>query len=249
MFFAFANLFSGIGAYLIQERADENRSQKLISVFKLMKLYVTNQIYRRAALWVMISCFAALGLRATVAMMMIKKGMRREHIVMLSACNSIFNVMNNYVLKRFMVPGRIIRTCSIFLMIYLSVIYIDWFNIVTFDKDVNYNRSLILYFIGIFFEGACPWMSYHIGFINSTTYKKYAATYATTLMGVVNLGKIIPVSITITMLDYVNYSVLFFTLNGLNMLFILYSFNRSAKEIDETPINVYNDAIKEIDTD
>ena len=166
---------------------------------------------------------------------------------MLLAANSIFNVMNNFILKRFMVPGKIIRTCSIFIVLYLTVMYIDLYNISTFDKDLNYSRSLVLFFIGIFFESACPWMSYHIGFINSTTYQKYAATYATTLMGVVNIGKIVPISLTVTLLDYTNYTFLFVALNSLNMLFVIGNYRGMAKQIDETPISKYNSIIESID--
>ena len=106
-----------------------------------------------------------------------------------------------------------------------------------------------MFFIGIFFESACPWMSYHIGFITATTYQKYAASYATTLMGLINIGKIIPVSLTITLLDYMNYTFLFFTLNIANMLFIALSFRDWATVIDQTPIEEYHAVIEKLADD
>jgi len=248
LFFAFCNLFSGIGVYFINER-DYTACDPVgvINTFKLIKVFLTDRVYRRATLWIMLSCCGAMSLRATVTLQLIKRGMKREHIVMMLACNATCNIVNNFVLKRFMVPGQIIRMCTLFLCLYLTIIYVDYYNVMTFSPTEGYTKGLFLYAIGIFFEGACPWMSYQIGFINSTTYYKYAATYQTTLMGIVNVGKIFPVSLTITMLDYIPYPVLFFMFNLGNIAFLLLSYKPWACKIDDTPIEEYHESIKKIE--
>lgn len=245
IFFALSNLLSGIGSYFIVEPEDKESAANMISILTLIKTFFTNKVYKRATLWMLFSCFGVLALRSIVLLSLIKKGMRREHIVMLLAINAVFSLTNNFVLKRFMIPGQIIRVCSFFIIMYLGVIYLDWYNVVTFDPSINYNRGLVIYFLGIFLESACPWMSYHIGFVTATTYEKHAASYATTLMGVVNIGKIIPISLAVTLLDYSNYTLLFVTLNTMNVFFIAFTFNTWAKDIDMTPISKYHMAIEQ----
>ena len=248
-FFAFVNLASGIGVYFIKEKVERPGDRnKLVSIVKLLKIFLFDPTYRRVTFWLTFSCFGAIGLRSSVSLQLIKKGLRREHIVMLLATNAIFNMTNNFILKKYMVPGRIIRVCCFFILAYLCVLYIDLYNVVTFDPELNYNRTLVLYFVGIFFESACPWMSYHMGFINATTYHKYAASYQTTLMGIVNIGKIIPVTSVVTLMDYTNYTFLFFVMNSINMLFIVLTFNSLATKIDLTTIETYNKIIETVET-
>lgn len=216
-----------------------------LSTWKLAKTLVQNPLHRRAVLWVMFSCSGAMALRATVSLQLIKKGMQREHIVMMLGANAICAVTNNFLLKRFMKVGQIIRFCTLFLILYLLVIFVDYANIVTFDRENHYTRALVLYFVGIFFEGACPWMSYQIGYITATTYPKFAATYSTTFMGMINLGKFIPISTTLALLDSVNYTVLFFTLDLANIAFLVLTFRSLACPIDDTPIEEYHKVLQQ----
>ena len=221
-----------------------NPDQRL-STWKLAKTLVQNPLHRRAVLWVMFSCSGAMALRATVSLQLIKKGMQREHIVMMLGANAICAVTNNFLLKRFMKVGQIIRFCTLFLILYLLVIFVDYANIITFDRENHYTRALVLYFVGIFFEGACPWMSYQIGYITAITYPKFAATYSTTFMGMINLGKFIPISTTLALLDSVNYTVLFFTLDLANIAFLVLTFKSLACPIDDTPIEEYHKVLQQ----
>jgi Acetyl-coenzyme A transporter 1 len=228
-----------------EERQGLIAKEETLSTFKLAKTLIQNPLHRRAVLWVMFSCSGAMALRATVSLQLIKQGMQREHIVMMLGLNALCAVTNNFLLKRFMKVGQIIRFCTLFLVLYLLVIFVDYTNIMTFDKENHYRRALILYFVGIFFEGACPWMSYQIGYITATTYPKFAATYSTTFMGLVNLGKFIPISTTLALLDSVNYTVLFFTLDLANIAFLLLTYRSLACQIDDTPIEEYHKVIQQ----
>ena len=247
--FSLCNVAAGVCMLRVDEPLKARSKAKMISVLRLMRVFLLDKVYRRATLWLMFSCFGAIALRSTIALQLIKKGMRREHIVMLLAANAVFNLLNNFLLKRFMKPGQIVRICSFFIVCYLLVMYIDLYNVATFDAASGYSKGLVLFYAGIFFEGAFPYISYQIGFMNYSTYPKYAASYFNTFMGLINLGKILPVSITVTLLDYMNYSFLFFLLNSLNILFIVLTFKTVATAIDTTPIETYNSIIAAIEPD
>lgn len=242
IFFGLCNIASGVLVYFVEEPAPSENQQKSISPFRMLKAFISDPLYRRSTLWLVFSVFGAMSLRQTVTISMINKGFRREHAVMLGFCNTPFVIAGNFIMKRFLVPGKIMRRCTYLIFLYLAFLYIDWFNIVTFDKTNNYNQGVLLFFLGIFLEGLCTWVSYHVGFINATAYKDQAATYQTSYMGLANLGKIVPVTLIVVFLDSFNYTLLFVGLNAANMAILILMYPM-AKRADETPIEDYNKVI------
>lgn len=244
LFFAVVNVLAGLGTWFIKEKPAQH-SEKILSVYKLTKILLCHTTYRKPTLWLMTSCFATTSLRATVALQLIRGGMRREHIVMMLALNAPFNLALNFVLKRFMIPGRILRVASLFTGLYLVAVYVDWFNITTLDPQNHYTRALLLSFVGIVAESACPWMSYHMGFINASTHPRYAATYAGTYAGVVAPGKILPITLTVSLLDYLPYSILFISLNIANLIWLGILFKPVAEVSDNLKPEEFRKAIDE----
>ena len=248
LFFAFINLSSGIGVMFVAEEIEEDgASRKMMSVFSLLKVFFTDEIYKRLVFWLLFSGCGVIALRATISLQLIHKGMRREDIIMVICAADICNLGWNYALKRFMKPGQILRVCTLYLVMYLLLLYIDLYNVLSFDPSSNYRRTVILFFVCLFLECGCPWMSYHIGIINSTTYKRYAATYATTLFGLVNLGKVLPVSFTVTLLDFINYPTLFIIMNIANLCFLFLAYKPMASKVDETQLDVLHAPIRELE--
>lgn len=245
IFFGVCNILSGVLVIFVEEPAPTENKQKSISPLTMLKTFIRDPLYKRSTLWLMFSVFGAMSLRQTVTISMINRGFRREHAVMLGFINTPFVIMANFILKRFLIPGKILRRCTYLIFLYLVFLYIDWFNIVTFDKERNYNQGVMLFFAGIFLEGLCTWVSYHVGFINATAFKHQAATYQTSYMGLVNLGKILPVTLVVIFLDSFNYTLLFVGLNALNMALLIFMYPL-AKKVDETPIEDYNKVIQKL---
>ena len=245
--FGLVNLASGLLVMWVKEPPTEEDAAKMLSTFSLAKIFLTHKQSARATLWLLCSCFGVVAIRTSVPLMLIRRGVYREHIVMLDAASLPVYVISNFCLKRFMIPGKIIKTCTYFLLGYLLFLHIDLLNIVSFDPAANYNLGLVLYMIAISLEGMCPWMSYHIGFVNSITYSKYAASYATTMLGLINLGKVLPITLVVSLLDFLPYPLVFVLLN-LGNAWVLVSTLRDGKVdlIDATPLPEYHQPLEEL---
>ena len=231
IFFALANLFSGLCTLRITEKPDNGES-KIINTLKLAKLMLTDKVTKRPLFWMVLTSFGVMSLKSSVSLKLIQKGMRREHLVMMQAVSLAGTVVSNFLLKKYMQKGQILTYCAKFLLVYLGLLYVDFFNVLTFDPASNYSRTIVIYLIGLFLEGLCPWGSYQMGFINSITYEKYAASYTTTMMGLLNMGRILPITLTVSILDYIWYPLFFILLNAVNMGSLVY-LTAEAKAIDQ----------------
>src|SRR3990167_5575764 len=245
LFFASMNLASAACVCQIEEKTSDQNDAKIMNTLKLAKLMLTDKVTRRPLFWMAITSCGVMSLKSSISLKLIERGIRREHLVMMQAMSIAGTVVSNFVLKKYMQKGQILTYCGKFLLAYLAFLYIDFFNVLNFDPHKNYSLTIALYLVGLFFEGLCPWGSYQMGFINSITYEKYAASYSTTMMALLNAARILPISLTVTVLDYLWYPLFFVHLNLLNMFSLLYLGNE-AKDIDAIPVTDFHKPVQRL---
>lgn len=214
-----------------------------MNTFTMIRIMLCDPVVRKATLWVLYSGYALASLKPAIPQMLIHKGMRREHLVMMDGATVPFMIIGNWLLNRYVTPGHIMRRCCKLMIVALSTYSIDLLNVLTFDSENQYWLGIALYLLSNALVGFLPYMSYQIAFVNSISHPEHAASFATTMLGLMNFGKVIPITITVSLLDFTPFTVLFLALCGSNMLILLLTYNNVVRQVDEATLEEYHEGI------
>lgn len=246
-FFACLCLVAGLLTFCIKEEVPKQQ-KAMLNTLKLAKVLFTDKYLGKATIWLLVSCFGAIALRGTVGQKLIFLKMRREHITIMDAGTLPIFLAGNAFMGKFMDKGKIIQRCSLFTAAWLIVLYVDYANIMSFDPENSYSYGIMLYIISLLGQAFLPFQTYQFGFLNTITYPKYASSFSVTMFALINLGKFVPGTIAVTVLDFLPYSYLFIIINSLNLA-VLYFLLPWAEQIDNTEIAQYHEGVKSIDPD
>lgn len=245
LFFALTNLAGFVGCLFLKEKTNERSSERVfLSNWTLLKIFFTDKLHLKTLCWLFFSCFGIVAIKDFCSLQLIKKGFRREYTVFSDICVLPIDIICGFFFRKLMVPGQLIRVCS-----YLIVLHLVLISVVLYIVDYYEGRkdqeltTFFLYALSNVTASVSPWMQCHFAFVNAITHKKFAATYSATFLGIVNLGKIIPVSISISLLDFVNFTFLFCLLQLSNLAFTITSYFCFAKSIDKVEIEEYGNIV------
>ena len=219
-------------------------NERSMNTYTMIRIMLCDPVVKRATLWVLYSGYALACIKASIPQMLIHKGMRREHIVIMDGLIVVpFMIFGNWLLNKYIVIGKIMRSCCILMILYLGSCFIDLANVLTFDSDSRYELGLALYLFSNMCTGFLPYMSYQIAFVNSISHPEHAASFATTMLGLMNFGKVIPITIAVSMLDFVPFTALFLILTISNMLILFLTYNNIVRQIDDATLDEYHAGI------
>jgi len=212
---------------------------------KLLRILFTDPIYKKITLWLMLSSAGVIALRTTVHSQLVHRGMSYEHLSMINCVAYLVNIPANYYFMKYIVPGQILRVSSLLLMIYLGILYVELLTVQNFSSNHNYKGTVFTYLISIVLESLCPWISFQFGFVNSTTYPKFAAVYNSTFFSILSFSKISSILVVRALSSFVNYPLLFVILNFGNLIFICFSYNTTALKSDLTTLEELHKPFRE----
>ena len=242
IFAALCNLAVALLTLCIKEQREDKLAHHTpkLSTWKLVKFLFTDSLHKLPMIWIIFSLVGVMAILSTIPLQLIQRGFRREHIVLIQCANAPLFVIGNLIMSKVMKPGKILQRCAIVIIIKLLCQYIDLYNVSTFSKDINYSHAFALYCISIFMNDVLQLESFQMAFIGSIAYKKYSATFVATFAGITALGKLIPISIAVSLLDYINYNYMFVLVSLANLAFIVLTYGPVAKKADSVPVETYN---------
>lgn len=248
--YSITSIVGFFGCMRIQEKHEEAKGRKLVSNWQFIKIFFKDRLHRRALVWMIFSCAGISAIKDLASLQMLDKGYGRQNSVIISTATMPINLFCTYLLKRFLTPGRILKVCSYLIVQHLILNMISVYPMVYYRGPEDEKMANIFTVIMSISDCLCPWIPCYFALVASIVHKKYAATFYATMQGIVNLGKTIPVSVSLSLLDYVNIVIFYFTIQIINLAFIGFTYRTYIKEIDNTPSEVFNKMVdKYIDTD
>ena len=244
-----ATCFVGFfGGMLIKEKPASSKGRKYLSNWKFIKIFFGDAIHRKTIFWLVFCCFGLVSIKDFLSLQMIHKDYGRENTVLISAALTPVGFVSVFVLKKYLRPGNIMKFSAYTILQNLVLSSGAIYGLIKYQGPDQDTLGTVLLVVNGFVDSISPWIPCHFAMVASIVHKEYAATYYSTMQGIVNFGKTIPVTVTVSLLDHVNVAALFAALQLLNILFIAATYKPFVQKIDATPVAEFNSAVDRIAT-
>ena len=247
LIFGGTNILGLVGCFIIKESTSDKTEPKVfLSNWSLLKVFFTEKTHLKVIFWLFFSCFGISAAKSLCSLVIVKRGFKKEYSTFAHIIAIPVDVVGGFYFRKLMKPGSIIKVCSYFLLQHLVLVSFALYPISFYEKDKDLDlKAFICVFLLSVFESISPWISCHFAFVNSITHKNYASTYSSTMLGVINLGKIMPTSIGISLLDSCNVYVLYLSFIAFNVAFVVVTYIKFARELDHVPIAKFGEIVDE----
>ncbi len=244
LIFAGLNLLGLLGCMVIKEKRETGDEQvATLGNIRLLVILFKDANSRRALLWFTFSCFGIIAIKDLCSFEMLKDGFPRETFVLIIIGTLPTGVISNLILSKVVKPGLMAKGTAYFTFQHLVLVSISLYAILAYKEDKNNFKAGVFLFINTLLEQVSPWMGCHFAFVNTITHKDLAATYSGLMLGIINLGKIIPLTIGYSIVDDLQIMPVFVSFQVANLLFAAASYFMIAPKIDEVPIEAYSKAV------
>lgn len=207
---AVLNLLSVILLFFIKEKTfNKSKLTSNLDVVDVFKACFGSQLIRKLiiiamALPVILGC-----MKVTSMQYYIMKGLLREHVILITLFMVPIGFVANIMWVPFAKSGSLMRktwwACT--LAVVIEFLHIP--NILFFDKNTNYVRTLIVYALILSIDVCCPWSMMQASMVNYSASPKYSSSYLTAFSTILSGARFIMILIVNPLIDYVDIAFMY----------------------------------------
>lgn len=242
---AFWNFLSVGLLYFIKDTKKDHDGLVNLPPLRTLQLIFRSPIHRRIILWNIFGTCSVIGIKMTSFQYYIKKGIKRDSLVLSSILFAPFSVISNILVIKFMKSGNLMFKCWAVILISVSLEFLHVPNFLLFDPSSNYDRTFLTILIIGCLDSMTPWFGFSNSLITATSTHRYAASYLATSTSTLVFGRIGIILFMNSLVDYVSLPVMYSGIVLYQIVFAAFTLN-TVREIDRIPMSTYRDTFDQM---